>query len=100
VLAAIVLAALFLNSSQLTRSLLEQRDVEATVRDWIDDDSGHQVVTTVIDGDAVSIVVIGPSEGLGETQELANQLSDNLGRPVEVNIRLVVEERLTATSDT
>ncbi len=98
VLAALVLGALFLNSSQLTRSLLDQQDVDAAVKAWLGADSGHQAVSSTVDADTVSVVVTGPADGLGDPQQLADELGLMLERSVNVDIRLIVEERISATA--
>ncbi len=98
VMAAVVLGGLMLNSSQLSRSLFEQGRLDATVRQWIGEDADHQVVSTTISGDDISIIVIGPSEGLGDVEELADDLGEELGRAINVDVRLLVEERLTGSS--
>ena len=98
VMAAVVLGGLMLNSSQLSRSLFEQGRLDATVQQWIGEDADHQVVSSTISGDNISIIVIGPSDGLGDVEQLADDLGDELGRAINVDVRLLVEERLTGSS--
>ncbi len=95
--AVIVIGGLLLNGTQSARNLFEQSGTESTIEDWLSDAPTHRFVNASLDGDTVTTVVIGPVDGLPDVEALAQQLSDSLGRPVTADVRLIVEERLTAT---
>ncbi|MEM8924864.1 MAG: DUF389 domain-containing protein [Actinomycetota bacterium] len=97
--AVIVLAALLLNGAQIAADALQQSTVEEVVEDWLPEDGRYRLFEARIQGDQVSTIVVGPSEGLPAVDDLADRLSDQLDKPVTVEVSLVVEERLTATSD-
>ncbi len=93
VISAIALGSLFLNSDQVASNLFERSSVERVVDDWLDVSPSHGVVDVVIDDDVVTVVVIGPTDGLPEPESLAEALRIELDRAVTTDVRLVVEER-------
>ena len=95
--AIIVVAGLLLNGAQTASNLLEQSRMESTVDDWLTDAPLHNLVSADIDDDTVTAVVVGPSDGLPAVPKLADSLADALNRGIDVDVRLIVEERLTAT---
>ena len=96
--AAVVLGALLLNGAEIASTAAQQSTIESSVSDWLGDGE-HEVVRIVPDGDRVSVTVIGPSEGLAETQQLATSLASTLDRAITVDVRLVVEERDQAQAE-
>ncbi len=99
VLAAIVLGSLFLNGSQAATNLLGQGAVEDTVDQWLDASAAHRVVDVNLDGDTVTAVVVGPSEGLPAPTGLAADLSEELDRDITLDLRHIVEERTVIGGD-
>lgn len=97
VAAAVVVGALLLNGTQSAQNLFEQSRTESTIEDWLAETATHRFVSADIDGDTVTTVVIGPVDGLPAVQDLASDLSESLDRSITVDLRLIVEERLTAT---
>ena len=97
--AVLVLGALLLNGDQIASDALQQSTVEEQVEAWIADDGRYRFVEARIQDDVVSAVIIGPSEGLPDVGTLADRLTDQLDQTVTVDVSVVVEERLTATSD-
>jgi hypothetical protein len=95
--AVLVVGALMINGAEIATNAFQQSTVESTIDDWLADDPLHRVAGIEIEGDTVSAIVIGPSEGLPDVTGLADDLSDKLGKPITANVSLVVEERLTAT---
>ena len=95
----LVFGALMLNGAEIAANTLRQSTVESTVDAWLPDDSEHSIFSSEIDGDTVTVVVVGPSQGLPPVDTLAENLSSELGRTITAEVNLVVEERLTATSD-
>jgi uncharacterized hydrophobic protein (TIGR00271 family) len=93
---AIVLGALLLNGSEVTTDQLEQSRAESTVDDWLEEAPLYSVAEADVEGDRITAVVVGPSEGIPEVATLADRLSRELGRDITVDIRLIVEERLTS----
>lgn len=98
-LAALVLGALFLNGTQIATNLVEQSSIEATVDEWLEDHPQHNLVRLLLDGDTVTATVVGPSEGAPRAESVAPELRQALGRPVTADVRLIVEERDTATAE-
>ena len=96
--AILVLGALLLNGDQIATDALQQSTVDDEIEAWLPDNSRHRVVEARIQGNVVAAVIIGPAEGLPEVRPLAERLSDELDREITVDISLVVEERLTASS--
>lgn len=97
--ALLIVGALFLNGAQLAQDAFAQDTIEAVVDDWIDQSEVHNVVQSRLDGDRVTAVIIGPSDGAPGAQDLAELLSAEFDRTMTADVRLVVEERDIATSD-
>ena len=95
--AAIVIGALLLNGAEIARRLAIRADVEAGVDAWLEPYADHDAVEVRIDGDTVTAVVIGPSDGAPPADALADRLSTDLERETTAIVRLVVEERDSAT---
>ncbi len=96
--AVFIFGALLLNGAEVTENTVRQSTIESTVDDWLPEDAMHRLVSVDIKGSTVTAVVVGPSTGLPEVTALADTLSDELDKTITVNVSLVVEERLTATS--
>lgn len=96
-MALIVVGGLLLNGAQIASDALNQDTVETTIEDWIPDSSTHRLIGADLDGDVVRAVVIGPSDGLPDIAELADALTEALGKPITARVSHVVEEQLVAT---
>ena len=99
VAAAVVLGGLLLNGVESATEFLEQSEVETAVERWMEAAPEHRIGPVQLDRDLVTVLVIGPSEGLGDVDDLAAELTDALGRPIDVDVRLLVEERLSSGAD-
>ncbi len=95
--AAFVVGALLLNGTEIARSIAIRNDVESAVDAWLELYDDHDAVEVRIDGDTVTVVVIGPSDGSPRADALADRLTTDLGRETTAIVRLVVEERDSAT---
>ncbi len=98
VASAIVFGGLTLNGDQITSNALELSNAESTVDDWLVESPLHTLVTADIEDATVTAVIIGPSDGLGDIDQLAADLTEALDRRIEVEVRLIVEERLTSAA--
>ncbi|MCP4222156.1 MAG: DUF389 domain-containing protein, partial [Actinomycetia bacterium] len=98
VLAALVIGSLLINGSQIASDLVNQSTIDAAVATWIDDHPDHSLVRIDVDGDTITPIISGPSAGSPNAASLATELSRVLDRRVTVQVRLLVEERQTATS--
>jgi len=97
VAAIVVVGALAINGAEITRNSLERSRVESTVADWVAQTERFTTAQVGIEGDTVTVVVVGPDDGLPEVQLLADGLSTELGRIISVEVRHVVEQRASAT---
>jgi uncharacterized hydrophobic protein (TIGR00271 family) len=92
----VVLGGLLVNGTEITTNAVLQSRADATVEDWLDRAPMHALVETRIDGDMITAVIVGPSEGVPDVRRLAKDLRAELRRSVTVDLRIVVEERQTA----
>ncbi len=97
--AVVVMGGLFLNGTRAATNLFDQSQSEAAVERWLEDAPAHTLVEAIIDGDTVTAVIVGPSDGLGDIDRLADELGLALGRTVTAGVRLIVEERFTSASN-
>lgn len=97
--AVIVFGALLLNGAQIAADVFQQSTAEDTVTEWLGDDAEYRLIEVDIDDRVVTVVVIGPSDGLADIGTLADLLSDRLDKTVMVEVSLVVEERFSATGN-
>lgn len=95
VIAVVVLGGLYLNGAAATQSVIKQSAIQDAVTAWLGSGSDHHLVDTKTEGDVVRVNIAGPRSGLGRPEVLADALSEALGRDVDVDIRLSVEERFT-----
>lgn len=92
-LAVMVVAALAFNGQQITTNGFDQTTARQAVAAWIDGDRDVQIERVRIDGSAVVVVIAAPDGDLDSTQ-LQADLADALGRPVTLDLRQVVQERV------
>lgn len=95
--AVLVFGGLLLNGAQLATDVFQQSTVDETVAEWLGESPEHRVFTTDIEGNDVSVVVVGPADGLPDVESLADRLSDDLDTTITVEVSLVIEERFVAT---
>ena len=96
VMAILVLGGLLLNGQQIAYDALRQDTVDDVVEAWIPDDTGHRLVELDLNNGVVSALVIGPSEGLPDIADLADQLSKELDDTITARVSLLVEEQLVS----
>lgn len=90
--AILVTFALLLNGSQHAADLFLRSQVEQSVEGWLPGDNDYRVQRISLHDQQIDVSVVGPSAGLPDVQELADELARQLGRPVDVKVSLVVEE--------
>jgi len=96
-LSTVVFGALLLNGAEIAADAFDQAAVEESVDEWLDDFPAHGLARIDRDGDEVTVVVVGPSDGAPDAQSLADALTADLDRVVTATLRLLVEERDVAT---
>lgn len=96
VLATLVVGALLLNGAELASNALGEARLAGTVEAWLADSPLHRLVDTDVDGDVVTVVVVGPSDGLPDVDQLDAELTAAFRQEVTADVRLVVEERFTS----
>ncbi len=71
------------------------RNASAAVADWLGDDTRLRIGSITIDGDEVTVELVGPETPPG-AQALANDLTDRIGRPVGAIVRWIEETETTS----
>lgn len=99
-LGALVAGALGINGGQIAANALDRDNVDRAAFDWITTTPEFNLVSTRIDGDRVTVVVIGPAAGSPNIAGLREGLIEELGRDVIADVRIVVQERETLPPDT
>lgn len=99
VMTILVLGGLLLNGQQIARDALRQNTVDDVIEAWMPVDTGHRLVQSDLKNDVVSALVVGPSEGLPDIADLADQLSNELDDTITARVSLVVEEQLIAVGE-
>ena len=96
---AVVVGSLLLNGAEIAEDLFDRSTTEDTIDDWLADHPAHSLVRVDLEGDAITATIVGPTTGAPPAVSLARQLGDALDRTITANVRLIVEERDSATSD-
>lgn len=91
---AVVGVALLVNGANLGSIAFEQDRIDRAVDEWLSDALHHHLDITT-DGDAVAVVVVGPADDRPDVSLLADALSTELGRSVAVDVRFLVEDRVS-----
>jgi uncharacterized hydrophobic protein (TIGR00271 family) len=92
--AAIISAALILNGTSVATNVFEQNAAARVTRDWVEPFPDHNIVSTEVEGDNVSVVLAGPAFGKSPSADvLAEELQDELGRMISVDLRIRLESR-------
>lgn len=99
VAAALVLGLLLVNNVQVATNLFDVSSIDDAVDDWIEPHPEHGVVSTDVNGNVVTVAIIGPAEGAPRAADLAELLEAELSRNMTADVRLIVEERDIASSD-
>ena len=90
--AALVIGALILNGTSVATNVFEQRAAQRVVTDWVAPFPQHTTVEIGLAGDNVSVVLAGPiNVDSPSADELASELSSELGRAIEVDLRIRLE---------
>jgi uncharacterized hydrophobic protein (TIGR00271 family) len=100
VLAALVVGGLLLNGRQAATDLLRRGRIAATVDDWVRDSERHRVQAISSDGDFVVVDILGPRVGVPSVDDLAADLTEEFGRPIEAEVRLTVEQIYSSVTST
>lgn len=96
--AAIVLGALLINGAQITSDVFDQSLAETTIQDWLAEYEEYALVSVDLAGDTITTTIVGPSDGVPAAASLADALATALDRPITAELRVLVEERSSATS--
>jgi uncharacterized hydrophobic protein (TIGR00271 family) len=90
--AAIISVALVLNGTSVATNVFEQNAAARVTRDWVEPFPGHTIVSTEVVGDSVSVVLAGPPlDESPSADALAEELEDELGRVINVDLRIRLE---------
>lgn len=90
--AAIIIGALVLNGTNVASNVFEQRAVQRVVAAWVEPFPDHSTIEVGVTGDNVSVILAGPALGTNPTaDDLATQLTDELGRKISVDLRIRLE---------
>jgi len=97
VAAAVITAAVVLNGTSVATNLFEQKAASRVVGDWLERFDDHTNITVTVEGDEVSVVLAGPALSEPPSAErLAADLSEELGRDIDVDLRIRLETREVA----
>lgn len=95
--AVLITGALVLNGTTVATNVFEQRSTQETVAEWIEPFPDHSTIDIRLDGDSVSVVLAGPDAVVSPTaDELADRLSQRLGREIVVDLRIRLETQETS----
>lgn len=114
VLAALVVVSipLAITGRQILADATDHKAASSATEEWLDNllgpqddgslDGGDpllslQLVQVGLDGDVVEVVLIGDGD-LGDPQDLADRLGRELDRPIELELRVIPETRVSLTS--
>lgn len=92
-LAGIVITGLVLNGAEITANAFETGTVRRVAQGWADEAAAFDLVETRVDGQRVTVVLVGPPRGAPSAVELHESLEDELGRDVVTDVRIVLQER-------
>jgi hypothetical protein len=85
-LAVFVVAALALNGRQLASDAVEVGRASNAVSQWLDSDESYGVLDVSVQGDTVSVTIVGPPDGAPSTASLQQAMTDALGRSVTIEL--------------
>jgi hypothetical protein len=60
---------------------------------WADEAAAFDLVETRVDGQRVTVVLVGPPRGAPSAVELHESLEDEFGRDVVTDVRIALQER-------
>ena len=87
-----IAGALLLNGTSVATNVFEQNAAARVAGDWIKPFPGHTIVGVNVVGDDVSVVLAGPVLERSPTADsLAEDLSEELGRAITVDLRIRLE---------
>lgn len=98
-LTGIVLGGLLLNGSEITANAFEMGTIRKVTTSWLEDSPNHDLIETRIDGDSVTVVLIGPPANLPDPDTLDAELEEALGHQVRTEVRVIIQRRLNSEYD-
>lgn len=96
--AMLILAGLALNGAEIATNAARTTGVNDASRQWLDEYPDHSLVNAEMEGGQAVLTVVGPSNPVLDPEPLAQDLADRFNQDVDVKIRLVVQETLTASA--
>lgn len=97
--AALVIGALILNGTSVATNVFEQRAAQRVVADWVAPFPQHTTVEIGLAGDSVSVVLAGPiNVDSPSADELSSELAAELGRAIDVDLRIRLETQQSSSS--
>lgn len=96
VAAAVVVSILMLNGSRSASNLLGQARAEKVAQEWVDQSKNHRLERVILSEDQATVVITGTQSGVPSVQQLADDLSQKLGRSIKVDLRTILEDRYQA----
>ncbi len=98
-LTGIVLGGLLLNGSQITANAFEIGTIRKVTASWLEDSPNHDLIETRVDGNSVTVVLIGPPTNLPDPDTLDAELEEALGDSLTTEVRVVIQRRLNSEYD-
>lgn len=87
---------LALTAQGIIQSSTDLRTATNTVSDWLDDDSPTRINDITLDGDTVTVQLIGPEQP-PSTTGLSEDMGDRMGRQITAVVRWIEEQEDVAT---
>lgn len=95
----IVLSALLLNGSEITANAFEAGTIRRVTKEWMEDAERFNLVETRLEGQTVTVVLIGPPSGAPDVEELHASLEEELGHEVTTELRIVLQRTFSTESE-
>ena len=89
-----MLGGLLLNGNEITANAFEKGTVRQVTKEWLEDSPDHDLVESRVEGDSVTVVLIGSPTDLPDPDTLHAALEEELGHEVSTEVRIVPQRRL------
>ena len=95
----IVLSAPLLNGSEITADAFEAGTIRRVTKERMEDAERFNLVETRLEGQTVTVLLIGPPNGAPDVEELHASLEEELGHEVTTEVRIVLQPSFSVESE-
>ena len=86
-----------ITGERIVSGVTDQSTAEAAVKSWLGEGSPYDLARVVVDGDSIAVIIVGTGD-VPAAGSLADRLAADLDSTIELDLRVIPEQRTIVTS--